>query len=113
MNEFVKNVHTYLNLESEIDIFIITGIVKISGICSVLYNICSTKDNVPIQYNNNDNTNIEIMIGYGFLEVSGGGVQSKITADDWPLIQPSEVQVAVPPVLTAESRLTPIGTVLH
>lgn len=44
------------------------------------------------------------------LEICGGGVmQSKIAADDWPLIQPSEVQVAVPPVLTAESRLTPLG----
>lgn len=38
---------------------------------------------------------------------------SKVTADDWPLIQPSEVQVAVPPVLTAESKLTPLGMTLH
>lgn len=43
------------------------------------------------------------------LEVIGGGQQSKVAADDWPLIQPSEVQVAVPPVLTAEPRLTPLG----
>lgn len=40
-------------------------------------------------------------------------MQSKVTVDEWPLIQPSEVQVAVPPVLTAESRLTPIGMILH
>lgn len=46
-----------------------------------------------------------------FLEVIGGGGQqlSKVAADDWPLIQPSEVQVALPPVLTAEPRLTPLG----
>lgn len=43
------------------------------------------------------------------LEVIGGGQQSKVAVDDWPLIQPSEVQVAVPPVLTAEPRLTPLG----
>ncbi|KAL3284889.1 hypothetical protein HHI36_019025 [Cryptolaemus montrouzieri] len=36
------------------------------------------------------------------------GVQNRVTAEDWPLIQPSQVHVAVPPVHTAESRLTPI-----
>ncbi|XP_068892581.1 rho guanine nucleotide exchange factor 1 isoform X5 [Tenebrio molitor] len=38
----------------------------------------------------------------------GGGVQTKITVDEWPLIQPSQVHVEVPPVHTAESRLTPL-----
>ncbi|KAK9891313.1 hypothetical protein WA026_014555 [Henosepilachna vigintioctopunctata] len=39
----------------------------------------------------------------------GGGcvvVQNRVTAEDWPLIQPSQVHVAVPSVHTAESRLT-------
>lgn len=47
------------------------------------------------------------------LEIIGGGQQSKVAADDWPLIQPSEVQVAVPPVLTAEPRLTPLGMTIN
>ncbi|XP_008190770.2 rho guanine nucleotide exchange factor 11 isoform X1 [Tribolium castaneum] len=38
----------------------------------------------------------------------GGGVHTKVTADEWPLIQPSQVHVEVPPVHTAESRLTPL-----
>lgn len=33
----------------------------------------------------------------------------KLTADDWPLVQPTEVHVAIPPVHTAEAVLTPIG----
>lgn len=42
--------------------------------------------------------------------VTGGGVQtSKLSAEDWPLIQPSQVNIAVPPVHTAESMLTPLG----
>lgn len=42
---------------------------------------------------------------------AGGGAESttKITAEDWPLIQPSQVNVAMPPVHTAESMLTPLG----
>ncbi|XP_076264707.1 rho guanine nucleotide exchange factor 2 isoform X14 [Rhynchophorus ferrugineus] len=40
----------------------------------------------------------------------GGGIQltSKVTAEDWPLIQPSQVNIVVPPVHTAESMLTPL-----
>ncbi|XP_049818465.1 rho guanine nucleotide exchange factor 12 isoform X2 [Aethina tumida] len=40
----------------------------------------------------------------------GGGVEQlpKVTAEEWPLIQPSQVQVEVPPVHTAESMLTPL-----
>lgn len=42
--------------------------------------------------------------------VAGGGVQtSKVSAEEWPLIQPSQVNIAVPPVHTAESMLTPLG----
>lgn len=41
--------------------------------------------------------------------LEGGGVHTKVTADEWPLIQPSQVHVEVPPVHTAESRLTPLG----
>lgn len=42
--------------------------------------------------------------------VAGGGIQtSKVSAEEWPLIQPSQVNIAVPPVLTAESTLTPLG----
>lgn len=33
----------------------------------------------------------------------------RLTADDWPLVQPTEVHVAVPPVHTAEPVLTPLG----
>jgi hypothetical protein len=44
--------------------------------------------------------------------LEGGGVQTKITVDEWPLIQPSQVHVEVPPVHTAESRLTPLGMLL-
>lgn len=42
---------------------------------------------------------------------TGGGVESttQISAEDWPLIQPSQVNVAMPPVHTAESMLTPLG----
>ncbi|KAJ8922199.1 hypothetical protein NQ315_004136 [Exocentrus adspersus] len=41
--------------------------------------------------------------------VAGGGIQSsKVSAEEWPLIQPSQVNIAVPPVLTAESMLTPL-----
>lgn len=43
------------------------------------------------------------------LEVAGGGLTLKLAADDWPLVQPTEVHVAVPPVHTAEPVLTPIG----
>ncbi|KAH1003809.1 hypothetical protein HUJ04_003663 [Dendroctonus ponderosae] len=42
---------------------------------------------------------------------SGGGgihVTTKVSAEEWPLIQPSQVSVAVPPVHTAESKLTPL-----
>lgn len=35
----------------------------------------------------------------------------RFAADDWPLIQPSEVQVELPPVHIAEPVLTPLGTV--
>ncbi|XP_030755908.1 rho guanine nucleotide exchange factor 12 isoform X2 [Sitophilus oryzae] len=40
----------------------------------------------------------------------GGGIQltTKVSAEDWPLIQPSQVNVVVPPVHTAESMLTPL-----
>ncbi|KAF2883485.1 hypothetical protein ILUMI_22658 [Ignelater luminosus] len=41
-------------------------------------------------------------------EVAGGGLTLKLAADDWPLVQPTEVHVAVPPVHTAEPVLTPI-----
>ncbi|XP_072375594.1 rho guanine nucleotide exchange factor 12 isoform X3 [Diabrotica undecimpunctata] len=42
--------------------------------------------------------------------VAGGGIQStKVSAEEWPLIQPSQVSVAVPPVHVAESMLTPLG----
>lgn len=44
----------------------------------------------------------------GFLEV-GGGVTMKLSAEEWPLIQPSEMQVIVPPVHTAESVRTSLG----
>ncbi|KAG5887050.1 hypothetical protein JTB14_020399 [Gonioctena quinquepunctata] len=41
--------------------------------------------------------------------VAGGGVQTtRVSAEEWPLIQPSQVNVAVPPVHTAESMLTPL-----
>ncbi|CAH1107321.1 unnamed protein product [Psylliodes chrysocephalus] len=41
--------------------------------------------------------------------VAGGGLQTtKVSAEEWPLIQPSQVSVAVPPVHTAESMLTPL-----
>nr|XP_023026441.1 rho guanine nucleotide exchange factor 12 isoform X3 [Leptinotarsa decemlineata] len=41
--------------------------------------------------------------------VAGGGVQTtKVSAEEWPLIQPSQVSVAVPPVHIAESMLTPL-----
>ncbi|CAG9864678.1 unnamed protein product [Phyllotreta striolata] len=41
--------------------------------------------------------------------VVGGGIQTtKVSAEEWPLIQPSQVSVAVPPVHTAESMLTPL-----
>ncbi|XP_045464460.1 rho guanine nucleotide exchange factor 11 isoform X2 [Harmonia axyridis] len=39
---------------------------------------------------------------------SSTGVPSTVTAEEWPLIQPSQVHVAVLPVHQAESRLTPI-----
>ncbi|XP_050312480.1 rho guanine nucleotide exchange factor 11 [Anthonomus grandis grandis] len=38
----------------------------------------------------------------------GGAVTTIISADDWPLIEPSQVSVAVPPVHTAEQMLTPL-----
>lgn len=46
---------------------------------------------------------------------AGGGDESttKICAEDWPLIQPSQVNVALPPVHTAESMLTPLGNSLN
>lgn len=47
---------------------------------------------------------------------SGGGgihVTTKVSAEEWPLIQPSQVSVAVPPVHTAESKLTPLGRALE
>ncbi|KAF5297373.1 hypothetical protein FQR65_LT01303 [Abscondita terminalis] len=40
-------------------------------------------------------------------ENSGGGLMLKLVADDWPLVQPAEVHVAVLPVHTAEPVLTP------
>ncbi|XP_056631640.1 rho guanine nucleotide exchange factor 12 isoform X2 [Diorhabda sublineata] len=41
--------------------------------------------------------------------VAGGGIQTtKVSAEEWPLIQPSQVNVAVPPVHIAESMLTPL-----
>ncbi|CAG9824246.1 unnamed protein product [Phaedon cochleariae] len=41
--------------------------------------------------------------------VAGGGVETtRVSAEDWPLIQPSQVSIAVPPVHTAESMLTPL-----
>ncbi|XP_044751624.1 rho guanine nucleotide exchange factor 12 isoform X2 [Coccinella septempunctata] len=42
---------------------------------------------------------------------SNTGVPSTVTAEEWPLIQPSQVHIAVLPVHTAESRLTPIEQV--
>lgn len=44
-------------------------------------------------------------------EGGGGGTETttKISAEDWPLIEPSQVNVAMPPVHTAESMLTPLG----
>lgn len=44
-----------------------------------------------------------------FLEEIGDGATEKLAADDWPLIQPSEMQIIIPPVHTAESVLTPLG----
>lgn len=42
--------------------------------------------------------------------ISGGGVQTtRVTAEEWPLIQPSQVNVAIPPVHVAEAKLTLIG----
>ncbi|VEN52760.1 unnamed protein product [Callosobruchus maculatus] len=41
--------------------------------------------------------------------VAGGGAQaSRVSAEDWPLIQPSQISIASPPVHTAESMLTPL-----
>nr|CAI5843692.1 unnamed protein product [Callosobruchus analis] len=41
--------------------------------------------------------------------VAGGGVQaSRVSAEDWPLIQPSQISIASPPVHTAEPMLTPL-----
>ncbi|KAK4873317.1 hypothetical protein RN001_015346 [Aquatica leii] len=40
-------------------------------------------------------------------EIPGGGLLMKLVADDWPLVQPAEVHVAVLPVHTAEPVLTP------
>lgn len=48
------------------------------------------------------------------LEVgSGGGLLLKLATEDWPLVQPTEVHVAVPPVHIAEPVLTPIGMHLY
>lgn len=44
-----------------------------------------------------------------FLEV-GGGITMKLTAEEWPLIQPSQMQTIIPPVHTAECILTLLGT---
>ncbi|XP_066148059.1 rho guanine nucleotide exchange factor 12 isoform X2 [Euwallacea fornicatus] len=43
-------------------------------------------------------------------ETNGGGIHitSKVSAEEWPLIQPSQVNVQVPPVHVAESMLTPL-----
>lgn len=41
--------------------------------------------------------------------LAGGGVSMKFAADDWPLIQPYEVQAEIPPVHSAAPVLTPIG----
>uniref|UniRef100_A0A1Y1KTQ6 Rho guanine nucleotide exchange factor 12 n=3 Tax=Photinus pyralis TaxID=7054 RepID=A0A1Y1KTQ6_PHOPY len=40
-------------------------------------------------------------------EVVGGGVMLKVAADDWPLVQPTEVHISVLPVHKAEPVLTP------
>ncbi|KAJ8969103.1 hypothetical protein NQ317_006980 [Molorchus minor] len=41
--------------------------------------------------------------------VAGGGIEtSKVSAEEWPLIQPSQVNIAVPPIHTTESMLTPL-----
>ncbi|CAH1989358.1 unnamed protein product [Acanthoscelides obtectus] len=41
--------------------------------------------------------------------VAGGGAQaSRVSAEDWPLIQPSQISIASPPVHTAEPVLTPL-----
>ncbi|XP_031357131.1 rho guanine nucleotide exchange factor 2-like isoform X2 [Photinus pyralis] len=39
--------------------------------------------------------------------VVGGGVMLKVAADDWPLVQPTEVHISVLPVHKAEPVLTP------
>ncbi|KAL1517182.1 hypothetical protein ABEB36_000980 [Hypothenemus hampei] len=50
--------------------------------------------------------------GGGGTGVGGGGdglhVTTKVSAEEWPLIQPSQVNVELPPVHTAESMLTPL-----
>lgn len=49
---------------------------------------------------------------YYFIEATSGGgihITSKVSAEEWPLIQPSQVNVQLPPVHIAESILTPLG----
>ncbi|KRT81051.1 hypothetical protein AMK59_5076, partial [Oryctes borbonicus] len=51
-----------------------------------------------------ENNNVAIPVSSS----TGGGASMKFTADDWPLIQPYEVQAEIPPVHSAAPVLTPL-----
>lgn len=71
---------------------------------------CSLAFNLPRFNLTNCFTFSDETVGDSGDGIENGGPSNRIIGpEDWPLVQPSQVHVASPPVHVAELRLTPLG----